>query len=194
MRFEFVYDHLIVNAAGKEILRAKELEFDIDFTPKNEVDTATVRLRLEELETEALKDSPLGPKVEHIILDASLRGNIKGDSTKEVVKNWYENDGVLEVKELGFKWGETSATGDGTFTLDENLQPLGAFSASFTGLNEAVDAYEKAGKLDNFKASALKLGFTLLHSAKGSKLSVTIQDRKLSLGSIPLLEIPEVTW
>jgi hypothetical protein len=194
MRFEFFYDHMVVKSAAKEVLKAKELEFDLDFTPKNEADNASLRLRLEELETDQLKDSPLGPKIEHVILDAGLKGKVEGDTNLERAKSWYNNDGVLDVKEFSFQWGETTANGDGTFTLDENLQPLGSFSAAFTGLNEAVDAYEKAGQLDKRKATMLKAGFNLFHSAAGSKISVTLQNRKLSLGAISLVEIPEINW
>ncbi len=106
MRFEFFYDNLLVKQAGKEILKAKELEYDIDLTPKDQVATATMRLRLEELEAEALKDAPLGPKVEHIVFDGVLKGSFKGDSTEERLKHWYENDGELEVKEFSLKWGK----------------------------------------------------------------------------------------
>lgn len=194
MRFEFFYDHLVLKVAGKEFLKAKELEFDIDFTPKNSADSASVRMRLEEMEAEPLKDSPLGPKIEKIIFDASLRGKISGDSTYNLVKNWYDDDGVLEVKEMALKWGETSISGDGTLALDDDLQPLGAFSVSFEGLNEAVESYVKADKLDAKKAMLLKAGIGLFHSASGSKISVTIQDRKASIASIPLFKLPEITW
>jgi hypothetical protein len=194
MRFEFFYDDLVVNVAGVEMLKAKELEFDIDFTPKDATDTATLRMRLEELETEKLKDSPLGSKIEHVIIEASLKGKITGDTNYERAKNWYDSDGVLEVKELSLKWGESSATGDGTFTLDDKLQPLGAFSATFKGLDEGVDAYVNAGMIDKSKATLLKAGFHLLHDSNGSKISVTIQNRKLSLGAIPLFKLPEITW
>lgn len=194
MRFEFFYEDLIVKQAGKEILKAKELEYDIDFTPKNEADTASVRVRVEEMESDHLKNTPLGAKVQHIILAASLTGKVEGATTRERVQNWYNNDGTIEVQELGLTWGKTSLVAEGTCTLDENLQPLAAFSASFKGMDDALDAYVNAGQLEKSKAALLKAGFNLFHNANGSKISVTVQNRKLSLSSIPVLEIPAVKW
>ncbi len=194
MRFEFFYDYMVITTAGKEFAKAKELEIDIDLTPKDGTDTASIRTRLEEFEAEFIKDSPLGPMIEHIILNASLKGKVEGDNNLDRVKNWYNNDGVLEVKELALKWGQTSATGDGTFSLDEDLQPLGAFSASFVGFDEAVDAYVKAGKLDKRKAGYIKSGIGLLQSVTGSKISITIQNKKLSIASVPVVQMPEITW
>ncbi len=87
--------------------------------------------------------------------------------------------------------GEASATGDGDLSLDEKLQPLGAFSASFQGLDSAVDAYEKAGKLNKSKASLLRLGAMAAH---GNKISITIQNRKLLIAAIPVAELKEIVW
>lgn len=191
MRFEFFYDNLLVRIAGKEVLKVDQLEYDIDLTPKDERDTASVRIRLEALEADELKGSPLGPKIEHVVFEGSLKGGFKGDTTEERAKYWYDNDGEFVIKEFSLKWGEASAKGDGDLTLDDKLQPLGAFSATFQGLDTAVDAYEKAGKLNKTKAALLKLG---LRAAHGTKISITVQDRKLLLASIPVLDLPEIVW
>lgn len=194
MRFEFFYDDLVIEVAGKELARAKELEYDLDLTPQRETDAASLRMRLEELEIQALKDAPLGPKIEHIVFDGRLKEHFKGETTEERVKNWYQNDGEIEIKEFAFKWGETSAKGDGDITLDENLQPIGAFSAEFQGLDKALDAYEKAGHLKKTNAAMLKLLKMGIAATHGQKISITVQNRKLMLASIPILDLPEITW
>lgn len=193
-RFEFFYDNLVVTISGLEVLRAKELEYDMDLAPADKADTKTLRVRLEELEIPALKEAPLGSKIEHIVFDASLKGPLKGDSHLDLVKNWYENDGEIEIKEFALKWGDTTAKGDGDLTLDENLQPIGAFSAEFTGLDKALDVYEKAGHLKKASAAMLKLLKLGVSATQGQKISITIQNRKLLLASIPILDLPEITW
>lgn len=194
MRFDFSYQNLSISVAGQPVLKAKEFEYDMDLTPKDKSDTATIKLRMETCEIDKLKGEPLGTVIQNIILDASLKGPITGDTNYMRAKNWYEADGLLEVKNIALKWGEASVVGDGTITLDDNLQLIAAFSASFTGLQDVVGIYVKAGVIDKPKAGMIKAGVALFHDSNGKKIAVTIQNRRLSLSSIPILQLPEIKW
>ena len=44
----------------------------------------------------------------------------------DVLTHWREAGGALELRSFEVHWGEMALRGDGTFGLDENLQPQSA--------------------------------------------------------------------
>jgi hypothetical protein len=90
-------------------------------------------------------------------------------------------------------------SGSGTLALDARLQPIGAFSTTFQGGAETLDALAKGGWVDADGAEIAKLGLTVM-SRRGDdgapeiKVPLTIQDQRLSAGPVTLATLPEIVW
>lgn len=143
--------------------------------------------------------SVLGNTVDRLALEMSLNGPIGTGPWPTPALAWRDAGGVLEVKQLGLVHGPLNMTGDGTLAIDPAGQPEGAFTARVTGFAETVEALRKAGIVETRAADAVQLILGLLARgpAGGPKtldVPMTVQDRTLSLGAVPLLRLKPVDW
>lgn len=193
LRFRFSYDDLLVLINGQESFKANKLEYDIDFMEENGKTTAGLNIKLEELEAPVLKSTALGNKIEQILLKANLQGELKGDSAFERLTTWFESDGTMDVQQASLKWGELTLTAEGTFSVDKDLQPIAAFTATIEGLDKVIDILVEQGTIERHTADLVKVGVGFL-GGDDSKIAFSIQDRKFMLGTIPISDIPRIEW
>ena len=99
-------------------------------------------LTAEAIETTAAAGSIMGP----VPPATSLRDAIAG---------WAGAGGVLELKSFTFAQAPLRVAGEGTLTLDEALQPLGALAIRAQGLPDTIALLERDGVID---AQAAKTG------------------------------------
>jgi hypothetical protein len=145
-------------------------------------------------------DLPFGPKVRAFALAAQIMGRIPAERQAVALALWRDDGGTVEVKHLDLSYGPLKLQGSGTAAVDGRLQPVGAFTARIEGLFEASDALRRRGIIRERDSIAAKIILGVL-SKKGvggaaATLSapLTIQDRRLFIGPVPLLRIPEVHW
>lgn len=195
MRIRFYYDDLTVKLNDENILKTEKFEYDIDFTPEsNSQAYAEIKCGAKNISSPAFKDIPLGDTIQSFSLRTELQGDFQGNSAAERLLHWFKSDGSLEVKELGLTWSDLSVDGEGTLSVDEQLQPLAAFTVHIEGLDKTVDTFVEKGVLKQNIGALLKGGLNIMTLGGKSKVSLTIQDRKLSVGSIPVMEFPKVLW
>lgn len=145
--------------------------------------------------------SPFGEKITSLQTDIDvLGGPTRGESVAEKLDTWRLNGGVVEVRRLSVRHGVLGFDGDGTITLDQNLQPEGAFGASVTGFNPAVDALVSQGLVKEGEGRLAKAALGLFAKAppgggpKSIDMPLTVQDRKLTVGPFPLMRLPRIYW
>jgi len=141
----------------------------------------------------------LGHEVDRLALEMSLSGPVGRGPWPEPALAWRDAGGVLEIKQLGVVHGPLNLTGEGTLAIDGNGQPEGAFTARVTGFAETVEALRKAGIVDNRAADAVQVVLGLLSRGpvggpRTLDVPMTLQDRTLSLGAVPLLRLKPVDW
>lgn len=108
---------------------------------------------------------------------------------------WRDRGGVLDITRLAGRVEPVSADADGTVTLDQALQPIGAFTVVARGAGEAVDRFSRAGMVDDGAAMAAKLALGVMGGARGEvRTSLTVQDRTLYIGKLPVARLPRVSW
>jgi hypothetical protein len=133
-------------------------------------------------------------------LDVDLKAHLSGYQGKNPVPltlaEWRDGGGVLEIDFAKVTWQPIVFEAEGTLTYDKDLYPLGSFSTRIIGHQEALSHMIELGCMN--KNNAMWAGFALdllsKQDEKGNKvLSVplTLQDRRLSLGAIPLLKMGE---
>ncbi len=145
--------------------------------------------------------SPFGDKIASLQtdIDVLVRPTRTG-TLSEQLDIWRRSGGAVEVRRLSVRHGVLGLDGDGTITLDQNLQPEGAFGASVVGFNPAIDALMAQGlvKKPEGRLAKAALGlFAKVPAGGGPKridVPLTIQDRKLTVGPFPLMRVPRVHW
>ena len=143
----------------------------------------------------------LGESVSRFAMDLRLRGDLQpGGISPETMAAWRDAGGTIEVAAVEVVWGPLAVTGNGTLALDDELQPEGAFSATVAGLTELVDALQQAGSIAPRDAAVARISFAVLTRSQANggppaaEIPVSIQNRVLSLGPVPLLRLPKIAW
>jgi len=143
----------------------------------------------------------LGRKLDQLAGRLSVRGALDpADLSPGGLARWRDGGGTLEVADFTLAWGPLRIAGDGTLAVDDALQPVGAFTAQIAGLDRLVDLLEQTGQIPPQHAAIARIGVAVLTRAPANggppqaRVPVSIQDRQLSVGPIPLLRLPVIDW
>ncbi len=135
----------------------------------------------------------------------SLTGRIRVDiPLDQAVSKWYETNGIADVGLLSIQWGGLKIETNGTFALDESLQPLAAFSAEIYGLDDILEKLKNLGFIHENLLPLLKTSLSFLKESKKNpegeskeiyhKIAITVQDNDVVIGSIPVIKMPPINW
>jgi hypothetical protein len=130
---------------------------------------------------------------------AAPHGSATADPVASALAAWRDAGGTVEIDALDFAWPPLWANGNATLALDRDLQPELAGTFTMRGIAAAIDRAGAQGLVPPAAAitAKLTLGLTASQTSDGAaenKLAVTVQDRVLSVGPVPLLNMPEVKW
>ncbi len=200
-KFDLSYDEAEVSIANQQQMAAKKIKLTIEVVQPDKESPAVVdtTLSLQDFSAPFLKGNPLSEKIQNLQVQATLHGELQGDSLVNKLRSWYEANGTIDLARLTVGWGPLNLQAEGTVALDENLQPLAAFSASVEGVNNMLDAMVKTKFISKKAAKLAKLGISLIATPTNDKtqehrISVTIQDGQLSIGAVPITSIPKIKW
>jgi hypothetical protein len=144
--------------------------------------------------------SGLDSRVDRVELAAMLRGLIPPGAPDDALRAWRDSGGTLEVEKLLAEWGPLRLSGDGTFALDEALQPMGSMSAAIQGLEPAAEQLAAAGIISENDAELVTIAGTALArpaadgDGKEIRMPLRLQNQTLSLGPLELMRLPTVQW
>jgi hypothetical protein len=137
------------------------------------------------------------PPLDHLLtvnLDAHLSGFESKGSFPKTLSEWRDGGGVLDVTSLKFNWPPVVAIGEGTLTLDKDMYPLGSFSSSLEGYQEALNYMVRLGfvKQKNASAATFVLDLMSAPTEMGTKrltIPITLQNKRLSVGPVHVLKL-----
>lgn len=140
--------------------------------------------------------------VERAALDAVIKGPVDlslAPPLTEILADWRDRGGDVEVKSFTFVQGPLSLGGEATLALDGYLQPLGAGTVKATGLSEAVEILLRDGLIPADRAlvartTAKALERTGADGKLEAKFALSLQNGVLSFGPAPLLQVPPIEW
>lgn len=129
-----------------------------------------------------------------IDVKAHFSGYQGKNSIPLTLAEWRDGGGVLEIDYAKITWQPIVFEAEGTLTYDKDMYPLGSFSTHLIGHQEALSHMTELGCMNKKNAMWAVFALDLLskQDEKGNKvLSVplTLQDRKLTLGAIPLFKM-----
>ncbi|MBY0430081.1 MAG: DUF2125 domain-containing protein, partial [Rhodospirillales bacterium] len=157
------------------------------------------------IEAEALDLPPapglvLGRKVASVQAKGEVKGQIPKGPLPAALDHWREQGGTVEVERLGVHWEPLHLTAGGSLALDQELQPIAAFSASVQGFFETVDAFQNAGLVRARDASMAKVVLGMMAKtppgggAPMLTVPLTVQNGILSAGPAVLGPVPRLAW
>lgn len=141
--------------------------------------------------------------VEQAGFEASIRGPVAPlDSAQplaQVLGGWRDAGGDIEVKHFSFAQGPLAAEGEATLALDGDLQLLGAGTVTATGLAETVDILLADGRIPADQALLVRSTAKALErlgpdGKKEAKFALSVQNRIVSFGPVPLFMLPPIAW
>ncbi|MFN3077126.1 MAG: DUF2125 domain-containing protein [Alphaproteobacteria bacterium] len=190
-------------ASGGEV-RARHLKADADWFSPDSPDPAnrTMILAAEgrDMDLPPSLGLPLGPRIEAFALQAEVHGRIAGEDITQALSDWRQAGGTVDVPNLLVHWPPVRMHTNGTLALDDQLQPIGAFTAGFQGFFEAVGSFVKQGIIRPRDASMAKVVLGMLAKTPSGggvstvSMPMTLQNRTLYAGPVALIHLPDVRW
>jgi hypothetical protein len=137
--------------------------------------------------------------VSHAGIAGVVEGLVPAPPLVPALTAWRAAGGSIELRELALHWGNVELSGDGTVTLDANLQPALALSARIRGWEGLIEDFVQAGLLTPEIAKYYRLGLGLLTRTADDgkselKAPITVQNQELSLGPAKIAKLPAIDW
>ncbi|MEA2755626.1 MAG: hypothetical protein QOJ54_1915 [Aliidongia sp.] len=147
---------------------------------------------------------PSGIESQDGVLDRfSVNGVVEGPVPEQplapALTAWRAAGGSVELRQVTLHWGAVDVAGDGTLTLDANLQPEAAFSVRVRGWSALLDDFVEAGTITADQAKYDRLGLSLLTrtAADGKselRAPITLQNQQLYLGPAKIARVALISW
>jgi hypothetical protein len=144
---------------------------------------------------------PLGPRIASVSFEAALTGPLPLAADIAVrAAEWRDGGGTLEIRRLALGWGPLGLSASATLALDEHMQPMGAGSAHIVGEDATIAALVANRVVTASAATAARTILGLMSRAPDGggapevDVPLTLQNRTLTMGRIPLAKLPELLW
>ena len=148
-----------------------------------------------------MRPSALGSRVAAFSAQGTLKGPLPPQPDLAArAAAWRDAGGTLELRSLALGWGPLGLMGNATLGLDGQLQPTGSATLQVRGQNEALEALAAAHVIrpTAARAAAAVLGLLARPPEGGGtpdvEVPLTLRDRTLSFGLMPLAKVPELLW
>lgn len=185
----------------KKLLSIENLKINSPYFDKDSLARSQLDLQADSIRSSFLEDFPLGPVIKNLKFQGIFQGSTEGETLRDKVQSWFNSNGAVEMPRLAFHWGETLVESEGTISLDEELQPVAAFAISVEGIESLLATLVKTEAMTKKTAEILRMSLNIVLPSLGiltddpvKKLSITLQDRTVLIGSFPLMQIPYVDW
>ncbi len=143
--------------------------------------------------------APFGTVIQDFSATATIDGRIAPAPLPQMLDAWRKAGGAVEIERAHLAWDKLEIDANGTLALDQDLQPLAAFTAMVKGQNEIVDAAVHAGALPEGDAGMARIVLNMIaqqgdDGRKQIRLPISAQNRRLYLGPAAVARIPMIEW
>jgi hypothetical protein len=156
-------------------------------------------------------------QIQRLTARLAVTGDIEAAPLPQMMQKWMQSGGTIELSELAIEADKLNIIGQGTLSLDENLQPLATFTAHVHGIEETIDdltmrqvitpstakIYKMALALALMTSQSQQFTFSFQEKKPQEKqpledksltLSFTIQGNALHIGATEILKLPQLDW
>ena len=142
-----------------------------------------------------------GNIIDELSFELALNGYLNTQAiNKTKLMLWRNDGGSLDIKSISLKWGSIHIQANGTLALDQNLQPIGAFTTKIINADKLVKSLEKSGALSKKNSILTRIALaSLTRKANGNikqitHIPITLQNSQINIGPISLLKMPIIVW
>lgn len=142
---------------------------------------------------------PLGDTIDELDFAATLRGAVPHGKLMDAAAAWRDAGGTIELDNLRLAWGGLGATAAGKIALDQDLQPVGAFSGALQNYDQILTALVQGGQMRATEAGLARIALSFLAKPGPDgkpeiKTAFTIQNGQMFLGPAKLGKAPRLNW
>ena len=192
-----------LDAAGQAqgvTVRARELTAPVQGSP---VTIGSVSLRLGQADAFLTAEAamlppghlPFGGTIQSLSLHARSTGPLPPlQDLAAALAAWRDAGQHLLIDDLALRWGPLDLRGQASVGLDAAMQPEGSAAVQMTGFAEVIDALARSGAItrNDARVATTLLGLMARPGAgdvREADLPLTLKDRTLSVGAIPVLRL-----
>lgn len=145
-----------------------------------------------------LPDGALGNEIASFGYTFGLAGPppryLPGTAPRDMIAAWAEAGGTIELTRGETRWGPLNSSVTGSFSVDDQMRPLGALSGRIGGLEPLIDGAVAQGRMtpaqaQNIKKALNAIGFITRDAEGRVPFSLTFQDGRVSMGPVQLGEL-----
>ena len=196
--------HIPLDASGQAqgvVIRARAIAVPLAGGPVR-IDALSVRVRQDDAFVSATaatlpgRSLPFGGTIQSLDLHARFTGPIPAlRDPAAALAAWRDGGQRLLVDDLALRWGPLDVRGHASLGLDQALQPEGSGNIQLTGYAEVIEALARSGAVTRNDARVATTLLSLMARPGAGEtaeadLPLTLKDRTLSVGAIPLLRLP----
>jgi hypothetical protein len=194
--------HEVAFGSGTGVPSAHHASLRLTVPEKPPEDHTTPSLTFAAVIDRAVLPSGIEPPdglLDSLTVTGVVEGPVPEQPLAAALDAWRDGGGAIELRQVALRWGAVDLLGDGTVTLDANLQPAAAFTGRIRGWGALLDDFVKAGTLTKDQASYYRLGLGLLTRVADDGKSelrapITLQNTQVFLGPAKIAKVPLITW
>ena len=95
--------------------------------------------------------------IDELAFGVTVKGAVPDGPLVQAIAAWRDAGGTIELDHLQLNWGGLGVTANGTIALDQDLQPIGAFSGGIEGFGAILSALVEAGRLSTEQAALAQI-------------------------------------
>lgn len=161
--------------------------------------SSRLAVRIENLTVPGALPPPLSNTLHEIAFNADVVGPVGDGALPKLLAAWSAAGGAIDLKDVTLDWPPITVSGEGSVALDQDLQPMGAFTSRVAGFTEVLDIMVREHRVGNDEAAVAKamLGLMAKPGPGGrAEISVplTVQERVLTAGPLKLFALPRIDW
>ena len=161
--------------------------------------SSRLALKIENLTVPGALPAPLTNTLTEIAFNAEVIGPVTDGPLPKLLAAWSNAGGAINVKDFTLDWAPLGISGEGSLALDQDLQPMGAFTTRLRGFTDGLDIMVREHRMGKQEAAVAKamLGLMSKPGPGGQaeiSIPLTVQDRMASAGPLKLFELPRVNW
>jgi hypothetical protein len=200
--------HLPLNAAGQAegfVAAARDVAVPVSDGPLR-IGALSVRVRQLDAFVSASDTTVPGPTLPFGGTIASLDFHVRASGPIPLRRDvasalavWRDHGLTLAIDDLILRWGPLDLRGSASLGLDGAMQPAGSAQVQLTGFMEVIEALARSGSISRNDARVAGTLFGLMSRPGASDvaeadLPLTLKDRTLLVGAIPVARLPVVVW
>jgi len=148
-----------------------------------------------------LRGAAAGRKIDQAAINLQLRGKKLPAFSPDSLSRWRDSGGTLVVTGLTLKSGKISISLNGEVALDQQLKPLGAFSAKIDGITDIINILSAqttplppTGKilLRQLRQMATSGNMPSRSGKKTADIAISLQNGMVFFGPVPIYKLTPV--